>query len=130
MVRKDARRAFEPKKRRSFRSSPKLKKTEASLERARAQLRRMRAATKDTNFSSLQQAGVISAGGAIAGAASANFPEGFFGMSTPLAAGAGLVAGALVLENQNQKTAAKWATNLGAGMLAAWAAGQTEGMFG
>jgi hypothetical protein len=129
-VRKTARRAYMPTKTKSrrFRSSPVLKKTEASLTRARAQLRKMRARGKDAQYGSLQEAASVTAGGGMAGAANAYFPDGFMGFQVPLLAGAALVGAGMLLENNNQKAAAKYSTCLGAGMLAHWAGGFVEGM--
>ena len=131
-ARKTARRAYMPAKTKSrrFRSSPKLKKTEASLARARAQLRKMRQSSKDAQYGSLQEAASVTAGGGLAGAANGYFPDGFMGFQVPLLAGAALVGAGIFMENNNQKMAAKYATCLGAGMLAHWAGDTVEGMTG
>ncbi len=129
-VRKTARRAYVglPKRRSGFRASPKLRKTEASLARARSQLRKARAGAKGAQ-PVLMEAAAVTAGGAAAGAVEAYMPDGIMGIDTSLIAGLGLVAAGVYLNtgSGNVQTA-KVTTCLGSGMLAAWAADLTSGM--
>ena len=60
---------------RRFRNSPKLRKTEASLTRVRAQLRKARSASKGAQ-GPLMEAAAVTGGGAVAGVAEAYLPDG------------------------------------------------------
>ena len=127
-LRRTSRRAYEPK-RRSYRASPKLKKTEAALTRARSSLRKARDAGKSAYKTPIGEAAAITAGGALAGVADAYMPD-VMGFDTALVGGVVLVAGAMVLDGQGQKMAAGMTSCVGGGMLAAWASGFTATMLG
>jgi len=97
---------------RRFRSSPKLRKTEASLSRARAALRKARG----SQGGNVEQAVGIAAGGALAAVADAYTPDLPGGIDPRIAIGGALVAAAAMgwVKGQNANRAAL----AGAGMLA------------
>ncbi len=98
---------------RRFRANPKLRKTEQSLTRARAALRKARGSGSG---GTVEQAIGISAGGAVAAVADAYAPELPGGIDPRLAVGGLLVAAAAMgwLKGKN----AQWAALAGAGTLA------------
>ena len=126
--RKTARRAYKfPARRSRFRGSPKLKKTEASLARPRASLRKLRAKSKGAQ-GPLTEAAAVTAGGAIAGVSQGFYPDGLFGFDPALIGGAALVATGIYLSGTGQVMPSKITTCLGSGMLAAWASDFTSEM--
>jgi hypothetical protein len=98
---------------RRFRASPKLRKTEQSLTRARAALRKARGSGAGGN---VEQAIGISAGGAVAAIADAYAPELPAGIDPRLAVGALLVGAAAM--GWLKGDAGRWAALAGAGALA------------